>query len=156
MHIGDKLYDMIINLNDIWAKIRARMGLPYWSMSRWVKHHTKQAVSYILSFEKLLADYCKKKGYDGIICGHIHTAEIRDIDGVIYMNDGDWVESCTALVEHWDGRWEVINWKGSEKNGMDHVTVGGAYQRSQGSTGPNPVWIRESRALPTNLGNLEV
>jgi UDP-2,3-diacylglucosamine pyrophosphatase LpxH len=115
MHIGDKLYDIIIHLNDIWAKFRARIGLPYWSMSRWIKHHTKQAVSYVLSFEKLLADYCHKKGYDGIICGHIHTAEIRDIDGVIYMNDGDWVESCTALVEHWNGQWEIISWTGARR-----------------------------------------
>jgi UDP-2,3-diacylglucosamine pyrophosphatase LpxH len=86
------------------------MGLPYWSMSKWIKHNTKQAVTYILSFEKLLANYCQSKGYDGIICGHIHTAEIRDIDGIVYMNDGDWVESCTALVEHWNGRWEIIHW----------------------------------------------
>lgn len=119
MHIGDKLYDFIIQLNDIWAKIRYKLGLPYWSMSKWIKHHTKQAVSYVLSFEKLLADYCKNKGYDGIICGHIHTADIRDIDGIIYMNDGDWVESCTALVEHHDGRWEIIHWTDtSDKNNI--------------------------------------
>ena len=112
MHIGDRLYDIIIRINDYWAMIRSYMGLPYWSISKWIKQNTKQAVGYILNFEKLLADYCKTKGYDGIICGHIHTAEIRDIDGVIYMNDGDWVESCTALVENWDGTWEIIEWNG--------------------------------------------
>lgn len=110
MHIGDWLYDIIIRLNDVWSRMRARLGLRYWSMSKWIKQNTKQAVSYVLNFEKLLADYCKTKGYDGIICGHIHTAEIRDIDGIIYMNDGDWVESCTALVEHWDGSWEILHW----------------------------------------------
>jgi len=110
MHIGDRLYDIIIKLNDYWAVVRARMGLPYWSMSKWIKHHTKQAVTYILNFERLLANYCRSKGYDGIICGHIHTAEIRDINGIVYMNDGDWVESCTALVEHWDGSWEIVTW----------------------------------------------
>jgi UDP-2,3-diacylglucosamine pyrophosphatase LpxH len=110
MHLGDWLYDIIIRLNDVWSAIRARLGLKYWSMSKWIKKNTKQAVGYVLNFETLLADYCKTKGYDGIICGHIHTAEIRDIDGVIYMNDGDWVESCTALVEHWDGRWEIVHW----------------------------------------------
>jgi len=112
MHVGDWLYDLIVRLNDYWAMIRSRMGLPYWSISKWIKQNTKQAVGYILNFEKLLADYCKTKGYDGIICGHIHTAEIRDIDGVVYMNDGDWVESCTALVENWDGTWEIIEWSG--------------------------------------------
>lgn len=110
MHIGDRLYDIIIKLNDYWAAIRSKLGLPYWSISKWIKQNTKQAVSYVLNFEKLLADYCKTKGYDGIICGHIHTAEIREIDSIVYMNDGDWVESCTALVEHWDGRWEIIEW----------------------------------------------
>lgn len=110
MHIGDWLYDLIIRLNDIWSAIRSRFGLRYWSMSKWIKQNTKQAVSYVLNFEKLLADYCKTKGYDGIICGHIHTAEIRTIDDVIYMNDGDWVESCTALVEDWQGQWSIIHW----------------------------------------------
>jgi UDP-2,3-diacylglucosamine pyrophosphatase LpxH len=141
MHIGDKLYDIIIDLNDIWAKFRSRMGLSYWSMSRWIKHHTKQAVSYVLSFEKLLADYCHKKGYNGIICGHIHTAEIRDIDGVTYMNDGDWVESCTALVEHWDGQWEIITWTGANR-GVDTDSDSGEHQRSPRSTSTNEVWIR--------------
>jgi UDP-2,3-diacylglucosamine pyrophosphatase LpxH len=61
-------------------------------------------------FERNLAGYCKKRGFDGVICGHIHHAEIKDIDGITYMNDGDWVESCTALVEHYDGKWEIITW----------------------------------------------
>lgn len=112
MHIGDKLYDVIIKLNDIWSAVRAKMGLRYWSMSKWIKQNTKQAVGYVLNYEKLLADYCRSKEYNGVICGHIHTAEIREIDGIKYMNDGDWVESCTALVEHWNGRWEIINWTG--------------------------------------------
>jgi UDP-2,3-diacylglucosamine pyrophosphatase LpxH len=64
----------------------------------------------MFQFEKNLAAYCKKRGYDGVICGHIHHAEIKIVDGVAYMNDGDWVESCTALVEHHDGRWEIITW----------------------------------------------
>ena len=55
--------------------------------------------------------YCKARGYEGVICGHIHTPEIKQVDGITYMNDGDWVESCTALVEHHDGRFELIHWK---------------------------------------------
>ena len=64
----------------------------------------------MFQFEKNLAAYCKKRGFDGVICGHIHHAEIKDIDGIIYMNDGDWVESMTALVEHYNGRWEIVIW----------------------------------------------
>ena len=110
MHIGDRLYDFIIALNNWWSLIRLRLGLPYWSMSKWIKQHTKQAVSYVLNFEQLLANYCHSKGYHGIICGHIHTAEIKMINTTWYGNSGDWVESCTALVEHHDGRWEIITW----------------------------------------------
>lgn len=110
MHIGDWLYDVLVKLNDWYAMIRAKLGMDYWSMSKWIKHNTKQAVGYVLNFEGLLADYCKSKGYDGIICGHIHTACIRKVNDIDYMNDGDWVESCTALVEHYDGRWEIITW----------------------------------------------
>ena len=61
-------------------------------------------------FEKTITDYCKKRGFDGVICGHIHHAEIKYIDNIVYMNDGDWVESMTALVEHHDGRWEIVTW----------------------------------------------
>ena len=72
----------------------------------------------MFQFEQNLAIYCKKKGYDGVICGHIHRAEIKEVDGIVYMNDGDWVESCTALVEHWDGRWEIITCSEIQKNDM--------------------------------------
>lgn len=115
MNIGDKLYDLLIKINDVWSAVRSKLGLPYWSVSKWIKHNTKQAVGYVLNFEKLLSNYCKSKGYDGVICGHIHTAEIKDIDGIVYMNDGDWVESCSALVETWSGEWKLIFWKGSDK-----------------------------------------
>jgi UDP-2,3-diacylglucosamine pyrophosphatase LpxH len=86
------------------------MGFGYFSLSKFLKHKVKKAVDFMFQFEKNLAGYCKKRGFDGVICGHIHHAEIKIIDGIIYMNDGDWVESCTALVEHHDGRWEIITW----------------------------------------------
>jgi UDP-2,3-diacylglucosamine pyrophosphatase LpxH len=70
----------------------------------------KRAVDFIFKFENTLSEYCKKRKFDGVICGHIHLAEIKTINGVVYMNDGDWVESCTALVEHYDGRWEIVTW----------------------------------------------
>ena len=108
MHIGDTLYQILIWTNTKFNKIRGLLGMQYWSLSKWLKHHTKQALNYVYKFEENVAQYCRRKGYDGIICGHIHTAGIRDIDGIEYMNDGDWVESCSALVEHNDGKCEII------------------------------------------------
>jgi UDP-2,3-diacylglucosamine pyrophosphatase LpxH len=96
------------------------MGIGYFSLSRFLKHKVKKAVDFIFQFEKNLAAYCKKRGFDGVICGHIHYAEIKEIDGVMYMNDGDWVESCTALVEHHDGCWEIVTWT-QEKNKNDEA-----------------------------------
>lgn len=108
--LGDKAYDFILNLNSKFNWIRHRMGFGYWSLSKFLKHHVKKAVDFIFQFERNLAAHCKKRGFDGVICGHIHHAEIKIIDGIVYMNDGDWVESCTALVEHHDGRWEIVTW----------------------------------------------
>jgi UDP-2,3-diacylglucosamine pyrophosphatase LpxH len=108
--LGDRLYDFVLNLNSRFNWIRHRLGFGYWSLSRYLKYRVKKAVDFVFQFERNLAAYCKKRGFDGVICGHIHHAEIRDIDGVAYMNDGDWVESMTALVEHHDGRWEIVTW----------------------------------------------
>src|SRR3546814_19726139 len=87
-----------------------RMGLPYWSLSKMAKHKVKNAVEYISRFEEVVAHEAGSRGVDGVVCGHIHNAEIREIAGVQYYNDGDWVEGCTALVEHFDGRLEVLHW----------------------------------------------
>ena len=86
------------------------MGLPYWSLSQWLKRQVKEAVKAIDRFEVALAGEAKRRGLDGVVCGHIHHAEMRDVNGVMYLNDGDWVESCTALVEHFDGRLELVDW----------------------------------------------
>ena len=107
--LGDRAYDIVLSLNTRFNWIRHRMGFGYWSLSKYLKQRVKKAVDFMFQFEHNLASYCKKRGFDGVICGHIHHAEIKEIDGVIYMNDGDWVESMTALVEHHDGRWEIIN-----------------------------------------------
>lgn len=109
-YFGAWAYDLSINFNILVAKIRSWFGLPYWSLSAWLKYKVKEAVNFISNYEQNLSDYAKSKNVDGIICGHIHHANIRKIDNMIYMNCGDWVESCTALVEKMDGTWEIIKW----------------------------------------------
>jgi UDP-2,3-diacylglucosamine pyrophosphatase LpxH len=108
-YLGDMAYEAVLKINHRFNSIRARMGLPYWSLSRYLKGKVKRAVNYISDFEGAVAAEARKRGADGVVCGHIHHAEIRDIDGVLYCNDGDWVESLTALVEHADGRLEIID-----------------------------------------------
>ena len=109
-HIGSWAYDLTIGLNVLIAKVRGWLDLPYWSLSAWAKYKVKQAVNFIGDFEENLAKFAKVKGADGIICGHIHHANIREIGDVKYMNCGDWVESCTALVETYEGRWIIIKY----------------------------------------------
>ena len=127
--LGDKAYDFVLTLNSRFNWIRHRFGFGYWSLSLYLKQRVKRAIDFMFQFEKNLAGYCKKKGYDGVICGHIHKAEIKVIDGVVYMNDGDWVESCTALVEHHDGRWEIITWT-EESNNVDDDIDSSTHKRS--------------------------
>lgn len=109
-HLGDISYNVLISVNGVFNYFRAKFGLGYWSLSAYLKHKVKQAVEFINSFEEALANECKKRGHAGVVCGHIHQAEIKDLDGVTYYNDGDWVESCTALVEDFDGNIEIVQW----------------------------------------------
>jgi len=109
--LGDRAYDIILNINSRFNWMRHRLGFGYWSLSKWLKHRVKKAIDFIFMFEKTITAYAKKRGFDGVICGHIHHAEIKTIDDIIYMNDGDWVESLTSLVEHHDGTWEIVTWK---------------------------------------------
>ena len=116
-YVGDSLYTFILKLNKHFNSARARMGLPYWSLSKYLKQKVKRAVSYIGDFEVAVAREAKRRGADGVVCGHIHHAEMRDIDGVLSCNDGDWVESLTALVEHPDGRLEILDWSRQDLHG---------------------------------------
>jgi len=109
-YVGDSLYEFTLRLNRHLNSLRARLGLPYWSLSGYLKLKVKRAVSYVSDFESALAREARKLGADGVVCGHIHHAEMRMIDGMLYCNDGDWVESMTALVEHDDGRLEILEW----------------------------------------------
>jgi UDP-2,3-diacylglucosamine pyrophosphatase LpxH len=147
--LGDKAYDIILSLNSKFNWLRHRMGFGYFSLSRYLKGKVKKAVDFIFKFENNLATYCKKRGFDGVICGHIHHAEIKNIDGIVYMNDGDWVESCTALVEHHDGRWEIITWV-KEKDSVGTDTTSSSHERSVGSTGEDRTKISRSTDLSTS------
>jgi UDP-2,3-diacylglucosamine pyrophosphatase LpxH len=111
--LGDRAYDLALTLNHWFNAARHRLGYPYWSLSAFLKHKVKNAVEYISNYETAIADEARRRRVDGVVCGHIHQAEIRDIDGILYCNDGDWVESCTALVEFYDGRLELVHWASS-------------------------------------------
>lgn len=110
-YVGDNLYTMILKWNQWLNSWRARAGLPYWSLSQYLKLKVKNAVSYISSFENALAEEAQRRGLDGVICGHIHKPEIRDINGILYCNDGDWVESLSALVEEHSGELRLVTWQ---------------------------------------------
>ena len=108
--LGSTAYDFTLGLNRHVNSLRRLFGYPYWSLANYLKHKVKNAVQYISSFENAVAHEARKRGVDGVVCGHIHRAEITDIDGVMYCNDGDWVESCSALVEDMNGRLAIWSW----------------------------------------------
>jgi UDP-2,3-diacylglucosamine pyrophosphatase LpxH len=108
--LGDGAYTAALVVNTYLNVVRRRLGLTYWSLSAWAKLRVKNAVNYISRFEELLASEAKRYGADGVICGHIHHAALTDLLDVRYVNTGDWVESCTAVVEHYDGTLELIRW----------------------------------------------
>jgi UDP-2,3-diacylglucosamine pyrophosphatase LpxH len=110
-HLGSWAYDFSIDMSLFINKIRTVFGMKYWSLSAYLKGRVKESVNFIGNYEETLCNYVKGKKLDGIICGHIHHANIRDISGIRYMNCGDWVESCTALVENHDGTFEIVKWK---------------------------------------------
>ena len=108
--VGSKLYDVLLRTNHVFNNLRYYLGLPYWSLAAAIKNKVKGAVNYISNFENAVSQMAKQKKVDGMICGHIHRAEIRSIDDVLYCNCGDWVESCTALIENQDGSLEILHW----------------------------------------------
>ncbi|SDE69049.1 UDP-2,3-diacylglucosamine pyrophosphatase LpxH [Sphingomonas carotinifaciens] len=109
-HVGDHAYTLLMIANRWVNGIRRRLNMPYWSLSKHAKAKVKNAVAFISHFEEVVAHAAGSRGVDGVVCGHIHTAEMREIGGIAYYNDGDWVEGCTALVEHHDGRMELLHW----------------------------------------------
>jgi UDP-2,3-diacylglucosamine pyrophosphatase LpxH len=143
-HIGDYLYGVALDMNRWLNAIRRRIGKPYWSLSQYLKHRVKNAVSYINAFEEAVAHEAKKRGMDGVVCGHIHRPEMREINGITYCNDGDWVESLSALVETEAGELKIIYWY--------DVEAWCNVQRQQGFCTPQqiegaPVWNGERLAV---------
>jgi UDP-2,3-diacylglucosamine pyrophosphatase LpxH len=111
--LGDMGYDLLLNVNQLLNWFRKKLHYhSHWSLSKYVKDHVKSSVSFITDFESILSEHAKRHRYEGIICGHIHKAEMREIEGVKYFNCGDWVESCTAIVETHEGEFRIIRWLG--------------------------------------------
>lgn len=108
--LGDYAYVTALTINHWLNLVRRKLNLPYWSLSAYLKHKVKNAVQFMSNYEQAMVDIAKRRGANGVICGHIHHASMKEIDGILYCNDGDWVESCTALVEHYDGRMEILTW----------------------------------------------
>jgi len=122
-YIGDGAYSLILKLNRWFNAVRARLGFPYWSLSQYLKHQVKNAVNFISAFEHVMTEEAKRRNCDGVVCGHIHKAEIRNINGLLYCNDGDWVESLTALAEDFDGNLEIIHWNRQIKAPLNLIGI---------------------------------
>jgi UDP-2,3-diacylglucosamine pyrophosphatase LpxH len=109
--LGDVSYNILVRLNAWLSWLRRTLNIPgYWSLAGYAKRKVKSAVSFIFDFEESVLRHVRDRGLDGVICGHIHSAAIKQVDGMTYVNCGDWVDSCTAIIEHFDGRLELVNW----------------------------------------------
>jgi UDP-2,3-diacylglucosamine pyrophosphatase LpxH len=127
--LGDWAYDQALLLNAGFNYVRRKLGFPYWSLSAYLKHKVKNAVNFISDFEHAVSEEARRRGVDGVICGHIHKAEMRRIGEVLYCNDGDWVESCTALVEDKNGKLEIVHW--AAQRAMEAEQARGANGRAR-------------------------
>lgn len=116
-------YCLLMSLNRNVCRLRALLGLPYWSLAAQIKKHVGTAVEYMRRFEQGMVDMARHAGLDGVVCGHIHHAALKEIDGLLYCNDGDWVESCSALVEHPDGGLELLRWAQIERSAIETVAT---------------------------------
>lgn len=122
-YLGDWAYDAAISINWLLNIVRRRIGMPYWSFSAWAKYQVKQAVNFIGEFQKVVAEEARRQEVDGVICGHIHHAVIEEMKGITYINTGDWVESCTAVAETFDGEMKLIAWRQLASHRTTAVTL---------------------------------
>ena len=132
-YIGDSAYSSLLVANRFFNKIRQAFNRPYWSLSQYLKLKVKSAVSFISAFEVAMVTEARRRNCDGVVCGHIHKPEIRTIDGILYLNDGDWVESISALVEHTDGQLEILDWSAN----LSHTSANDLRPQSIGTEIPN-------------------
>jgi UDP-2,3-diacylglucosamine pyrophosphatase LpxH len=146
--LGNNAYDLAIWLNTYFNVIRRGLGLTYWSLSQWAKLKVKNAVNFIGEYENTLSGEARRRGVDGVICGHIHHAVIRNDLGLCYINCGDWVESCTAIVEHFDGRFEIVRWIG---RGPSHDGSELAVPAATAAPQPPPEWRSAAGDLVASL-----
>ena len=130
-HIGDWAYVTTLWMNTWINKIRWLWGGQYWSLANWAKQQVKRAVNYISEYEKVLSEEAQRGGYDGVICGHIHNANITELGEITYVNTGDWVESCTAVTEGPDGALELIEWAKVVRNRSSGDAVDGDGARTR-------------------------
>jgi UDP-2,3-diacylglucosamine pyrophosphatase LpxH len=130
-HVGDRAYEIALWLNTRLNRLRRLWGGQYWSLSNWAKQQVKQAVNFISEYEEVLADEARRGGFDGVVCGHIHAAALRRIDGLDYVNCGDWVESCTAIVEEPDGSLRLVDWAAAmrRREALRALKAGGGERR---------------------------
>jgi UDP-2,3-diacylglucosamine pyrophosphatase LpxH len=140
--LGDWAYTVALGVNRYFNQIRVKLGYPYWSLSAWLKFDR---------FERALADDAHRRGFDGVVCGHIHHAEMRTVNGVLYLNDGDWVESCTALVEHADGKLELIDWVARNKLSLLPVPAAKATISKEAALAAVTAEIEETRAASAGV-----
>lgn len=151
-YMGDWAYETTLKINRHLNSLRARLGLPYWSLSKYLKLKVKRAASYVGQFEAAVAREARARGADGVVCGHIHHAELRRIDGVLYANDGDWVESLTALAEHADGRLEILDWSHRAGLALAHdrrvALAAGTRVAPQAAAAPGPALPRPPMPVP--------
>ena len=130
--LGDVMYELLVRLNAVISLVRRRLGITgYWSLAGYAKRRVKSALQFIFDFEDSAIHAARQRGLDGIICGHIHSATIREVDGVSYVNCGDWVDSCTAIVEHLDGRLELIAWDSRERVALEETTEAGELEKEE-------------------------
>jgi len=121
--LGDQLYVLILKLNQWFNGARARLGLGYWSLSQYLKHKAKNAVNFMSAFEEAVAREARQRAFHGVVCGHIHKAQIKTIDGIVYCNDGDWVESLSALVETYEGELKIVEWQNLHRAASSHPMI---------------------------------
>jgi UDP-2,3-diacylglucosamine pyrophosphatase LpxH len=135
--LGDQAYTLLLQANIILNRLRRRFKLPYWSLSSYLKMRVKNAVAFVGEYEEAVAHAARDRQVDGVVCGHIHCAEIRQIGDITYMNDGDWVESCTALAEEFDGQIAIIDWLAEHRR--EAAEQAARQRRSSEEVEPSPV-----------------